>query len=126
MARWKDLDLNFTAHPVTGDLTTLEDDDAVKRSIRNIVYMSAYEKPFHPEINVGIRDLLFEQLSPITALRIREKIVDSIKNFEPRASLMEVQVFADAERNSFAVKVYFRVVNLPDPIVLDLTLERLR
>jgi len=126
MARWKDLDLNFTAHPVTGDLTTLEDDDAVKRSIRNIVYMSAYEKPFHPEINVGIRDLLFEQLSPITALRIREKIIDSIKNFEPRANLMEVQVFADADRNSFAVKIYFRIVNLPDPIVLDLTLERLR
>lgn len=126
MARWKDLDLNFTAHPVTGDLTILEDADAVKRSVRNIIYMSAYEKPFHPEINVGIRDLLFEQLSPITALRIREKIIDSIKNFEPRASLMEVQVFADADRNAFATKIYFRVVNLPDPIVLDLTLERLR
>ena len=126
MARWKDLDLNFSAHPVTGDLTILEDADAVKRSVRNIVYMSTYDKPFHPEINVGIKDLLFEQLSPVTALRIREKIMDSIKQFEPRASLMEVQVFADADKNAFAVKVYFRVVNMPDPVVLDLTLERLR
>ena len=126
MARWKDLDLNFTAHPTTGDVTILEDADAVKRSVRNLVLMSKYEKPFHPDINVGIRELLFEPLSPITAMAIRQNIISSITQYEPRANLIEVQVIADPDRNAFAVKIYFKIVNLPDPVMLDLTLKRLR
>ena len=126
MARWKDLDLNFTAHPTTGDVTILEDAEAVKRSVRNLVLLSKYEKPFHPDINVGIRELLFEPLSPITAMAIRQNIISSITQYEPRANLIEVQVIADPDRNAFAVKIYFKIVNLPDPVMLDLTLKRLR
>ena len=126
MARWKDLDLNFTAHPTTGDITILEDADAVKRSVRNIVLLSRYEKPFHPDINVGIKSLLFEPLSPITAMHIRQNIISSLTQYEPRANLIEVQVIADGDKNAFAVKIYFKVINIPDPIVVDLTLKRLR
>lgn len=126
MARWKDLDLNFTAHPTTGDITILEDADAVKRSVRNIVLLSRYEKPFHPDINVGIKSLLFEPLSPITAMHIRQNIISSLTQYEPRANLIEVQVIADGDKNAFAVKIYFKVINIPDLIVVDLTLKRLR
>ena len=124
--RWRDIDLNFTAHPTTGDIPVLEDVNAVKRSVRNLVLLAQYEKPFNPDIQCGIRQLLFEPLSPITALHIRQNIISAIKQFEPRAELMEVQVLSDMDRNAFAVKIYFRVINIPDPVVLDLTLERLR
>ena len=126
MARWKDLDLNFTAHPTTGDITILEDAEAVKRSVKNIVLLSRYEKPFHPDINVGIKELLFEPLSPITAMHIRQNIISSLTQYEPRANLLEVQVLADFDKNAFSIKIYFRILNILDPITVDLTLKRLR
>jgi len=126
MARWKDLDLDFTIHPTTGDLPMLEDADAVKRSVRNLVLLAQYEKPFNPDIQCNIRQLLFEPLSPITAMHIRQNIISAITQFEPRAELMEVQVISDMDRNAFAIKIYFRVLNIPDPVVLDLALKRLR
>jgi len=124
--RWIDLDLDFTAHPTTGDITTLEGVDAVKRSVRNIVQFARYEKPFNPDFDGGIRQLLFEPLSAITALHIRQNIISAIKQFEPRAQLLEVQVMSDVDKNAFAIKIYFRVVNIPELVALDLTLERLR
>jgi len=126
MARWKDLDLDFDAHPVTGELSILEDEESVKRSIRNLVLWARYEKPFNPAIQCGIRQMLFEPLSPITALHMRQNIISAIKQFEPRAHLMEVQVLAKTDQNAFSIEIYFRVKNVPNVVSLDLTLERLR
>ena len=126
MPRYKDIDLDFTAHPTTGDVPAKEEAEAVKRSVRGLVLTSKYERPFQPQINSGIKHLLFEPLSPITAFQIRQNIVNVINQFEPRAELMEVQVIADDEKNAFNVTIYFRVVNIPEPAVVNLTLERLR
>jgi len=124
--RWADLDLDFDAHPVTGDLTIKEDIESVKRAVRNLVMLARYEKPFNPDIQCGIRQLLFEPLSPITALHLRQNIISAIKQFEPRAEIFEVQVMSNSETNAFDVAIYFKVVNISDPVVLELTLERLR
>ncbi len=126
MVRWKDLDLDFDAHPVTGELSILEDEESVKRSVRNLVLMARYEKPFNPAIQCGIRQMLFEPLSPITALHMRQNIISAIKQFEPRAHLMEVQVLAKTDQNAFSIEIYFRVKNAQNVVSLDLTLERLR
>ena len=83
--KFKDLNLNFTKHPSTKDVTTLSDAASVKRSVRNLVQYGMYEKPFHPEIASGVRDLLFEPMSPFSSNILARKIEDVINNFEPRA-----------------------------------------
>jgi phage baseplate assembly protein W len=126
ISRWRDLDLDFIAHPTTGDVTTKNGVEAVKRAVRNLVLLARYDKPFNPDIQCGIRQMLFEPLSPITAMHLRQNIIVALKQFEPRIDLFEVQVLADADKNAFDIAIYFRVKNVQDPVVVNLTLERLR
>ena len=86
--QYSDLDLFFTKKTSTSDVNILKDIQAVKRSIRNLVLLNAYEKPFHPEISGGVRGMLFENMTPITAAIIAKKVEDVINNFEPRARLV--------------------------------------
>ena len=125
--RYKDLNLNFTKHPVKKDLTPLTDAAAVKRSIRNLVQIGHFEKPFHPEIGSGVRDMLFENMTPFTASTLSRKIEDTINNFEPRAKLISVRSIPDLDRNAYNVSIEFFVVNTPTELVdLTVMLERLR
>ena len=105
----------------------VKDIQAVKRSIRNLILTDHYEKPFHPEIGSGIRGMLFELMSPITANVLATLIEDVIENFEPRAQLVGVRVYPDLDRNSYEATIEFYVINTPTELV-DLTvfLERLR
>ena len=86
-----------------------------------------YEKPFHPEIGSGIRDMLFENMTPITAVVLARKIEDVIENFEPRARLISVRSLPNLDRNEYEVTIEFFVVNTPTELV-DMTvfLEVLR
>ena len=124
---YKDLNLNFTRHPVKRTLTPLTDVAAVKRSVRNLVMYNHYEKPFHPEIGSGVRGLLFENMTPITAQVLSQKIQDVITNFEPRAILAGVNVIPRFDNNQYEVTVEFYLQNAPAELVdLSFTLERLR
>ena len=99
----------------------------MKRSIRNLVLTNFYEKPFHPEIGSGIRDMLFENMTPITAVVLARKVEDVIENFEPRARLISVRSLPNLDRNEYEVTIEFFVVNAPTELV-DMTvfLEVLR
>ena len=122
-----DLDLFFGRKSSNSDIQQVTDVQAVKRSIRNLVQLNAYEKPFHPEISGGVREMLFEPMSHITAIVIARKIEDVINNFEPRARLVSVRAFPDLDRNAYEVSVEFYVVNTPTELVdLTVMLERLR
>ena len=124
---YKDLNLNFGIHPVTKQINTLTDAAAVKRSVRNLIQYNFFDKPFHPEIGSGIRDLLFENMTPFTANILSRKIEDVINNFEPRALLAGVEVFPDFDQNAYSVTVEFYLQNAPAELVdLSFTLERLR
>jgi|TARA_B100000519_G_scaffold119681_1_gene103280 phage baseplate assembly protein W len=127
LRQYSDLDLFFGKKTSDKDISKVTDVQAVKRSVRNLVLLNHYEKPFHPEIGSGVRDMLFELMTPITAVILTRKIEDVIKNFEPRARLVGVSAFPDLDRNAYEVKVEFYVVNTPTELV-DLTvfLERLR
>ena len=123
----RDLDLFFGKKSSDSDINVIEDIQAVKRSVRNLVLLDPYEKPFHPEIAGGIREMLFENMSPLTAHTIARKVEDVINNFEPRARLVSVRAFPDLDRNSYEVSVEFYVVNTPTELVdMSLMLERLR
>ena len=124
---YSDLDLFFGMNNSDSDINTVYDIQAVKRSIRNLVLLNQYEKPFHPEIFSGIRGMLFELITPINAVIIARQIEDVIINFEPRARLVGVRAYPDYDRNSYDVSVEFYVVNAPTELVeLSLILERLR
>ena len=124
---YKDLNLNFGRHPTTKQISVLTDAAAVKRSVRNLVQYGFYEKPFHPEIGSGVRDLLFENMTPITAQVLSQKIQDVITNFEPRAILAGVEVVPQLDKNQYDVIVEFYIQNAPAELVdLSFTLERLR
>ena len=125
--QYTDLDLFFTKRASDNDVGVITDIQAVKRSIRNLVQLNHYDKPFHPEIGSGVREMLFELMTPITSVILARKIEDVINNFEPRAILQAVTVIPDYDRNSYEVKIEFYVVNTPTELVeLTLFLERLR
>ena len=124
---YKDLNLNFGRHPTTKQISTLTDAAAVKRSVRNLVQIGEFEKPFHPEIVSGVRDMLFENMTPFTANALSRKIEDIITNFEPRALLTSVEVIPRFDENQYEVIVEFFIQNAPAELIdLSFTLERLR
>ena len=124
--QYRDLDLFFSKKS-NNDVNKVTDIEAVKRSVRNLVLLNSYEKPFHPEIAGDVRALLFENMTPLTSAVIARKIQDVIENFEPRARLTGVNVTPDFDRNLYEVSVYFYVVNAPTELVeVDALLERLR
>ena len=125
--QYTDLDLFFSKKATSKDISKVTDIQAVKRSIRNLVLTNHYEKPFHPEIGSGVRGILFELMTPITAHILTRKIEDVITNFEPRARLISVKAIPNLDRNEYECTVQFYVVNAPTELV-DLTvfLERLR
>ena len=125
--QYSDLDLFFGRKSSDSDISKVTDIQAVKRSIRNLVLLNAYEKPFHPEISSGVRGLLFELMTPITATIIAKKVEEVINNFEPRARLVAVRATPDLDKNSYDMTVEFYVVNAPTELVdLSIMLERLR
>ena len=125
--QYSDLDLFFAAKSVSKDISKVTDIQAVKRSIRNLVLLNHYEKPFHPEIGSGVRDMLFEPMTPITANILARKIQDVVENFEPRAKLIGVRAQPNLDRNEYEVTIEFYVINTPTELVdLTVMLERLR
>jgi len=125
--QYTDLDLFFAKKATSKDISKVTDIQAVKRSIRNLVLTNHYEKPFHPEIGSGVRGILFEPMTPLTAHILTRKIEDVIENFEPRARLISVRAQPNLDRNEYECTIEFFVVNAPTELV-DLTvfLERLR
>ena len=121
-----DLDLAFTRHPVTNDVVKITDVEAVKRSVKNLINTQFYERPFHPELGCGVRDMLFENYTPMTGIFMRRKIEEVLRNYEPRANLSSIQVNEQMDRNAIDVVVNFYVLNLPNPVSVTTTLQRIR
>ena len=124
--KWADLDLDFVAHPVTKDIVLKKDVEAVKRSVRNLVLTNPHERPFHPEIGSGITGILLELVSPTTAVVLQSEIRQVITNFEPRVRLIDISVLGDIDKNGYYVTIKFQVINIPNPVTIELFFERLR
>ena len=125
--QYRDLDLFFGRKPVSGDINILTDITNIKRAVRNLVLTNIYEKPFHPEIGSGVRDMLFENMTPLTSIILSKKVEEVIENFEPRVRLMSVSARPDLDRNIYEMTIEFFIKNAPTELVtVDLFLERLR
>jgi len=123
---YKDLDLDFGRNRVTNDVNRLTDVEAVKRSVRNLINTNHYERPFHPEIGSDVRAMLFEPMTPLTALNLQRKVAEVLNNFEPRIDLQQVLANPDIDRNSYTLKIMFYVVGSDQPVEVETFLERLR
>lgn len=124
--QYRDLDLNFTAHPVRKDVSKHIDEFAVINSIKNLVLTQHYEKPFRPDIGSNVTKLLFENMDSITASALEREIQQVIENFEPRVRVSDVKVSADFDNNGFSVGMEFYIVNRTEPITINFFLERVR
>ena len=123
---WSDLDLDFTKHPVTKDVTRKTNVEAVKRSVKNLIRTNRYERPFHPEIDGGVTRHLFGLSTAHTKYDIELAGRNCLENFESRVIVDDVVVIGDLDRNGFHVSIFFTVVNSPEPIEVGLFLERIR
>ena len=139
---WADLDLDFTKHPVTKDITRKLNVEAVKRSVRNLIQTNRYDKKFHPEVDGGVTRHLFGLATAATKHDIGQAIMTCLQNYEPRVIVdrvnvrgnddelghvqSDVRVEGNIDTNGFNVSIFFRIVNSPEPIEVSLFLERIR
>ena len=123
---YSDLNLKFNKNPATKDVAKLKDVEAVKRAVRNLILTNRFERPFHPEIGSDIRSLLFENMTPVVEVLLKDRIKETIDVYEPRADVTDIIVSGDTDRNEYRVQIEFRVLNIPDPIIVTEFLQRLR
>ena len=123
---FKDLNLDFQQNTATKDIQKMLDVESVKRSVRNLINLNHYEKPFHPEIGSNLRGMLFENITPQISHYIGKQIELLIRNYEPRCRLVEVVNKPDLRKNGYSVSISFYVINTPNPVQVETFLERLR
>jgi|TARA_R100001086_G_scaffold244558_2_gene174470 phage baseplate assembly protein W len=125
--QYRDLDLFFGRKPISKDINIITDIENIKRAVKNLVLTNIYEKPFHPEIASGVRDMLFENMTPLTSIVLTKKVEDVIENFEPRVRLMSVSARPNLDRNEYEMTIEFFIKNFPTTLItVDMFLERLR
>ena len=137
--KFKDIDLDFGRHPVTNDVSVVEDAIAIKRSVRNLVLTNFYERPFHPELGCGIRGLLFENFNPVNSMFLKRKIEECLVNNEPRIVLTGIIINGEnlsgsvldvrnqnADDNRLEVEIHFNIIGVPHPHSVSINLQRLR
>jgi phage baseplate assembly protein W len=123
---YSDFDIGFRLNPIGNDLAKIINENAVKRSIKNIIFTNFYERPFRPSVGSNVNKLLFENISPITVEILQTAIADAIRNHEPRANLIEVLATPYEDQNGIYVSIVFSIINKEDPISLELSLDRIR
>ena len=123
---YRDFDLRFIAHPITGKLILKKNSDSVKQAVKNLILTNLTERPYRPLYGSSIRGQLFELFTPLTEDNIRSAIKTALSNYEPRVELLDIRFGGDPDRNSLEVTIIFRPVNSASPELLTINLERLR
>jgi len=123
---YKDLSFDFTANPQTGDVATVKDAVSVKRGIKNILLTEGFERLFQPEIGSGIKNILFEPMTPLTEQRLSDACRDAIDAWEKRASVIDIAVISEEEYNRYRVAIKFSINNSLVTEQIDVFLNRER
>ena len=123
---FKDLDLNFTPHPIKKDVSMHFNEKAVINAVKNLVSTNFYEKPFQPDFGAGIRGLLFEPVDSVFGASIERKLTEAINNYEPRVAIESITAIPAPDENGYKVRMVFFIVNSPNPVTINFFLERIR
>ena len=112
---FKDINLSFKRHPVTNDVLTVSNEDAIKRSVKNIIFTILGEKPFVPQFGSVINESLFDLNTELSEIRVADEIRSSLLNFEPRIDNIIVNVEVSPDTNEMNCTVQYDIVGLPSP-----------
>lgn len=123
---YKDFDLSFSRNPLTNDISTKTDVNAINQSLRTLMYTNFGERGFRPDVGSNLTGQLFEPADIITALEIKNAIKEVIRNYETRVEVIDVQLFDDMERNAYVATLIYRMNMSSEPVELKVTLKRLR
>ena len=123
---FSDIDPDFGRNPKSGDLLLVKEERAVRLALSNLLNTSFGERLFNPNVGGSLRSLLFEPIDSITTLEIKDRILQTIRNHEPRVGRVEVDVIAKADENSYRVDVEFSVRSIGTTGNLSVVLERIR
>ena len=121
---YKDLPLDFTAHPVTGDVRSIKNEVAIKNSLRNLLSTKKGSKPFFPQYGTNLQNHLFNNINAFTKRTIQKEIQDAVRLFEPRDSVENVSVEDDRNGSGVQVQIFFTIGNLNTKESLTLTFTR--
>lgn len=124
--KFSDLDLDFTKHPVTKDVSKKVNENAIASAIRNLLLTSHYERPFNPDLGSNLKKFLFEPIDNVTTSLIQDSIFETIKNYEPRVTVEEIVATPNYDLQRYDVYVTFFVKNTVEPITISFFLERIR
>jgi|TARA_B100000925_G_C21587515_1_gene294795 hypothetical protein len=109
---FKDVSATFQVNPINSDVIILKNENAIARSIRNLIFTVPGEKPFAPTIGSNVTALLFENMDLLTASSIKSEIEYTINNFEPRVNLTDVEVTANIDNNQFDCVIRYEIVGI--------------
>ena len=123
---YSDIDFTFTKKPVTGDVALSYDQQAVVRSIRNLLLTNHYDRPFQPDLGSNVNSILFEPMSTLTASSLQTAVSTVINNYEPRAILKGVLVTPLPDKNAYSVSITFYIENATQATTATILLERNR
>ena len=112
---FKDISMSFKFNPLSGDLISLSNENAIARAVRNIVLTTPGEKFFDPDFGSSVSEILFENVDDITAVSIRDEIRSSLSNYEPRVELIDVEVDPNFDENQFDVLITYRIIGVDIP-----------
>ena len=112
---FKDISMTFQANPLNQDLIVLKNENAIARSVRNIVFTVPGEKFFQENFGSRISESLFENIDEISALEIKDEITESINRFEPRVRLISVEAIPDYDGNAFNVIIVYEIIGIDTP-----------
>jgi phage baseplate assembly protein W len=111
---------------INADLLKLTDEQSVKESIKNLIMTNRGERLFQPDVGCDIRSLLFENFTPDRLILAKELIRTTLQNYEPRAGVIGIDVVSGIDSNTISITIIFNIINREEPIVLTLTLDRVR
>ena len=121
---YSDIDFTFMPKPVTGDVALSYDQQAVIRSVRNLLLTNHFERPFNPDLGSNLNALLFENISPSLTVAIQNEIMSTISNYEPRALVKTVAVSVLPDQNSYSATITFYIANATIPTTVTVLLKR--
>ena len=112
---FKDISMSFQSNPLNNDLIGLKNENAIARSVKNIVFTVPGEKFFNESFGSEISEVLFENLNDLSASAIEDQITLSIENYEPRVELIEVKAHPNYDNNQFDVVINYKIIGTDIP-----------
>lgn len=121
---YSDFDFAFKINPNYGDITPIKDNNAIKQSIKNLIFTGIFERPFNQVVAMGINDYVFDKLDAISSATIITEIKRIILTYEPRVS--DVKVGIETEIDTIKLVIIFAIINTEDVDSLNIVLARVR